>query len=151
MVVRKSYPTPFLNNQATPTNRASSAIIGNNLREKQFFEITYWKQRLWGERAPRNQKGSNTGDFFLTFYFVLGYACWLSHFSRVQFFATLQTVARQAPLSIAFLKQEYWSGLPCPSPGDLPDPGIEPTSLTSPAGVFWTTSATWEVYWGITD
>ena len=45
-------------------------------------------------------------------------------------------------------KQEYWSGLPWPPPGDLPDPGIEPTSLMSPAlaGRFFTTSATWEAH-----
>ena len=45
-------------------------------------------------------------------------------------------------------RQEYWSGLPCPPPGDLPDPGIEPASLVSPelAGRFFTTSATWEVW-----
>ena len=45
-----------------------------------------------------------------------------------------------------FSRHEYWSGLPCPPPGDLPDPGIEPTSLRSPAlaGRFFTTSATWE-------
>ena len=42
------------------------------------------------------------------------------------------TVARQAPLSMGFSRLEYWSGLPCPSPGDLPHPGIEPVSLTSP-------------------
>ena len=48
------------------------------------------------------------------------------HFSRVQLFATLWTVACQAPLSMGFSRQEYWSGLPCPSPEDLPDPGIEP-------------------------
>ena len=42
-----------------------------------------------------------------------------------QLFATLQTVACQAPLSMGFSRQEYWSGLPCPSLGDLPDPGIE--------------------------
>ena len=56
------------------------------------------------------------------------------------------TVARQAPLSMGFSRQEYWSGLPCPPPGDLPNPGIEPVSLTSPAlaGRFFTTSATWE-------
>ena len=55
---------------------------------------------------------------------------------------TLWTVARQAPLSMGFSKQEYWSGLPCPPPGDLPDPGIKPMSLTSPAlayGLFTTT------------
>ena len=55
-------------------------------------------------------------------------------------------VARQAPLSMGFPRQEYWSGLPCPPPGDLPDPGIKPASLTSPAlaGGFFTTSAPWE-------
>ena len=49
----------------------------------------------------------------------------------------------QAPLSMEFSRQEYWSGLPCPSPWDLPNPGIKPTSPVS-AGRFFTTSATWE-------
>ena len=48
--------------------------------------------------------------------------------SRVQLFATLWTVVYQAPLSMGFSRQEYWSGLPFPSPADLPDPGIEPRS-----------------------
>ena len=48
--------------------------------------------------------------------------------SRVQLFATLWTVAHQAPLSTGFSRQEYWSGLPFSSPGNLPDPGIEPRS-----------------------
>ena len=48
--------------------------------------------------------------------------------SRVRLFATPHTVAYQAPLSMGFFRQEYWSGLPFPSPGDLPDPGIEPGS-----------------------
>ena len=48
--------------------------------------------------------------------------------SCVQFFATTWTVAHQGPLSLGFSRQEYWSGLPFPSPGDLPDPGIEHTS-----------------------
>ena len=52
-------------------------------------------------------------------------------FSRVQLFVTPWTVARQAPLSMGFSRQEYWNGLPCPPPGDLPDPGIEPESLMS--------------------
>ena len=56
----------------------------------------------------------------------------LSRFSRVQLFATPWTVARQAPLSLGFSRQEYWSGWPFPSPGDLPIPGIRPTSLTPP-------------------
>ena len=52
--------------------------------------------------------------------------------SCVQLFATPWTVAHQAPLYMRFFRQEYWSGLPFPSPGDLPDPGIEPMSLASP-------------------
>ena len=61
----------------------------------------------------------------------LKYAFVLSRFSRAWLFATLQTVACQAPQSIRFSRQEYWSGLPFPSPGDLPDPGIQPMSLMS--------------------
>ena len=55
------------------------------------------------------------------------------------------TVACQAPLSMGFSRQEYWSGLSFPSLGDLPDPGIEPMSLMSPAlaGWFFITSTTW--------
>ena len=55
-----------------------------------------------------------------------------SLFSPVQFFATLWTVACQALLSMGFFRREYLSGLPCPPPGDLSNPGIEPTSLMSP-------------------
>ena len=51
--------------------------------------------------------------------------------SRVQLFATPWTVAHQAPLFMGFPRQEYWSGLPFPAPGYLPDPGIEPVSLAS--------------------
>ena len=60
--------------------------------------------------------------------------------------ATLWTIACQAPLSMGFSRQEYWGGLPCPPPGDLPNPGIEPISLMSPAlaGRFFTISITWE-------
>ena len=60
----------------------------------------------------------------------------------------LMDVARQAPLFIGFSRQEYWSALQCPLPGDHPNPGIEPSSLTSPAlaGGFFTTSTTWEAH-----
>ena len=57
----------------------------------------------------------------------------LSHFSQVQLFATLWTVTPQVPLSMGFSRQEYCHELRCPPPGNLPDPGIEPASLTSPA------------------
>jgi len=53
--------------------------------------------------------------------------------SHVRLFVISWTVVCQAPLFMGISGQEYWSGLPCPPPGDLPNPGIEPTSLTSPA------------------
>ena len=58
-------------------------------------------------------------------------ACMLSCFSHVQLCAVLWTVACQASLSMGFSKQEHWSGLPCPPPGDLPDPRIKPKPLKS--------------------
>ena len=83
----------------------------------------------------------------ITFHSFLG-----SHvgscFSCVRLCATPWTVAHQALLSVRFSRQEYWSGLPCPAPGDLLYPGIKPTSLTSPAlaGRFFTTRATWHAH-----
>ena len=74
-------------------------------------------------------------------------SCVLSPF---RLFVTLKTVAYQAPLSMGFPRQEYWSGLPFPPPGDLPDPGMEPTLFISPtlADRFFSTSTTWEaLYW----
>ena len=67
--------------------------------------------------------------------------CVLSHFSRVQLFTILWTVARQAPLSMQFPRPEYWRGLPFPTPGDLPYSGIEPATPLSAAlaGRFFTT------------
>ena len=73
------------------------------------------------------------------------HVCWVSSVvSRL--FATLWTVAHQAPLSMGFSRQEYWIELPCPPPGDLPDPRIKPMSLVSPALAEWffITSTTWE-------
>ena len=69
--------------------------------------------------------------------------CCLSH---VRLRDTPSTVARQAPLSMELSRQEYCSGLPCPPPGHLPDPGIKPAYPVFPAlvGTFLTTSATWE-------
>ena len=70
-------------------------------------------------------------------------ACMLSHFNCIQLFVTLWTVAFQAPLSMGLSRQEYWSGLPGPRPGDLPNPWMEPVFLMSPAlaGGFFTTRA----------
>ena len=70
----------------------------------------------------------------------------LSHFSHVWLCVTPWTAAHQAPLSMGFSRQEYWSGLPCPPPGDFPHPGIKPMSLINPAlaGRFFATHDTWE-------
>ena len=57
----------------------------------------------------------------------------LSHFSHIPLFAAQWTIACQAPLSMGFFRQEYWNGLPCPPPGDHPDPRIEPVFPASPA------------------
>ena len=65
------------------------------------------------------------------------------HFSHVLLLATSWTIARQAPLSMGFSGEEYWSGLPFPPLGDLPDPGIKPTSPALASG-FFSTSAVWE-------
>ena len=59
--------------------------------------------------------------------------CMLNHFSCVQLFENVWTVICQTCLSMGFSRKEYWSGLPCPSPGDLLDLGTEPTSPMSPA------------------
>ena len=84
--------------------------------------------------------------------YVCKYICifmsMLSRFSHIQLFVTPWTVAYQAPLSIEFSRHKYWSGFPCPPPGDLTNPGIKPVSLMSPtlAGRFFTTSAFWEAH-----
>ena len=72
----------------------------------------------------------------------------LCHFSCVQLFATLWTIAHQVLLTMGLSRQEYWHGLSCPPPGDLPDPGVELVALTSPAlaGGFFATRATWEAH-----
>ena len=74
---------------------------------------------------------------------------WVLHatsLSHVRICATLWTAACQGTLSVGFPRQEYWSGLLCPPPADLPNPVTEPMSLMSPAfaGRFFTTSTTWE-------
>ena len=88
---------------------------------------------------PWDSPGKNTG---------VGCHCLLqlSCFSCVQLFVALWTLACQVPLSMGFFRQDYWGGLPWLLPGDLPNPGIKLTPLTSPALAvrFFTTSATWE-------
>ena len=103
-------------------------------------QICEWDKSMKAQLAPFM---AQLHFFFLIFvlkcsWFFKITICVLSH---VRLFATLGTVACRALLSMEFSRQEYWSGLPFLMPGDLPDPGIEPTSLVSPALVvgFFTT------------
>ena len=75
-------------------------------------------------------------------------ACVLSCVRHVRVFATLGAVVCQALLSMGFSRGECLSGLLCPPPGDLPDPGIKPASFMPPSlpGVFFTSRATWEAH-----
>ena len=84
-----------------------------------------WQSRVLTAGPP--------GNVLCVWIWVYVCICVLSRFSRVWLFESLWTVAHQAPLSMGFSSQEYWSGLLCPSLGDLPNPGIEPASLPSPS------------------
>ena len=75
---------------------------------------------------------------FWSFIYMHMLVCILSHFRCVRLFVTPWTVARQAPVSMGFSRQGYWSGLPFSPPGDLPDPGIEPASPALADGFFTT-------------
>ena len=89
------------------------------------------------------KQNSSISGIVWSFLLAFVHAKLLSH---VWLFVTPWTVAHQAPLSMGFPRQEYWSEFPFPPPEDLPDPRIEPKSLISTAlrGRFFTTSTTWE-------
>ena len=96
-----------------------------------------WKHlSLWSWGVPCSQHVGCSPDWKLYQPCTLGAFMevssheWVKSLSRVRLFATPWTVAHQAPQSMEFSKQEYWSGLPFPSPRDLPNPGIEPGSPT---------------------
>ena len=85
-----------------------------------------WVPQTLGRVQPEVVYSWNKLIFRKSYNAVRG--CIPSCFSHVRLFATPWTVARQAPLSVGFSRQEYWRGLPCPPPGDLTDPGIKPMS-----------------------
>ena len=100
-----------------------------------------WAQARWpagsglGLRSATGQKlKAFCVQFFKNLLTVLVLGGFVQSLSRVRLFVTPWTVARQAPLSTGFSRQECWSGVPFPSPGDLPDPGIKPESPTLQAG-----------------
>ena len=98
-----------------------------------------WREESYESKCLKGQRNSGRMTTVRFCQMCPPPACMLSHFSRVRLFATPWTAVHQAPLSMGFSRREYWSGLPWPPPGDLPD-------LMSPAlaGMFFTTRATWE-------
>ena len=89
-----------------------------------WLEWLCYSQQKWGFTGAERRSevaAQVRGIFFfylMVLLFVLGHACTVSRFSHLRLFVTLWTVAHQAPLSMVFPRQEYWSGLPCPSPGE---------------------------------
>ena len=118
-----------------------SPVYGWSQSTGQLQLIMQKKSRVWVRSLWKVRADINTWENF---------ACVLSCFSHVQLSSTQWTIACQALPSLGFSRHEYWRGLPCPSPGDLPNSGTEPRSLTSPslAGRFFTISTTWEVLLG---
>ena len=108
--------------------------------------------KLWEIVVDREDRHAAVGSQRVGHSLVTEHVCMLSLFSHVGLCATLCTAARQDPLSLGIIQQEYWSGLLCPPPGYLHNTGIIPTQgsnlclFTSPALAdgFFTTSATWE-------
>ena len=102
-----------------------------------------WTQPLASE--PLNWRVSSLWPL-LSILSIFGAVCCVKSLSRVRLFTALWTVAQQAPLFMGFSRKEHWSGLTCPSPGYIPDPGFKSASVMSSAlvGGFFTTNATWE-------
>ena len=84
-------------------------------------------QAIWWDRSLDSWMFLGT-DFMISVLPSLHISVKVKSLSRVRLFVTPWTVAHQAPPSMGFYRQKYWSGLPFPSPGDLPDPGIKPRS-----------------------
>ena len=113
-----------------------------------FLPGEFHGQRSLAGYSPWGHKESDTTEWLtlsLSLSDLMMGLCVLS-LSHVWLFASPWTIAHQASLSMEFFRQEYWSGMPFPTPGDLPASGIKPTSLVPPAlsGRFLTASTTWE-------
>ena len=113
---------------------------GHKSMQYNFFLLeleAYWRQQKW-IRLNRNPTGEglaySKGNYsrLLCREDIIKLVC-VCTCSDVQHFGTSRAVAQQAPCSMEFSRQEYWSGLPFPPPGDLPDPGIKPVIFASPA------------------
>ena len=115
-------------------------------KHKSFNNV--WYQRGCGDSSTLRLSGGSVNWYVFWENNIATDACVLSCFSCVRLFVTVWTVACQAALFTGFSRQEYWSGLPCPLLGDLPNPAVKPASLMSPVlpGGFFTTSTTWEAH-----
>ena len=106
------------------------------------------QENIWKTESFSQELKNKPQQTVQLIFLVESHACagMLSCYSCVQLCVTLWAVTHQAPLSMGFSRQEYWSGLPRPPPEDLNDPGIEPPSPASPAlaGRFFTTSTIWK-------
>ena len=98
--------------------------MGNLRNLKKGSMVRGQKVRGAGWWCVSSHRGSRRGQLRIFFIIRTLHECVLSCFGHVQLYVTLWTIDHQAPLSMGFFRQEYWSGLPCPPPGDLPDPGI---------------------------
>ena len=92
-----------------------------------FISCIYWLLNSWTSSNTFLVESLGIVFVYICIYIYI-YIVVVKSLSRVQLFVTPWTAAHQAPQSMGFSRQEYWSGLPFPSPGDLPDPGIEPGS-----------------------
>ena len=131
---KKRQPTPIF-------------LPGKSHGQRSLAGYSPWGCKKVGNHLATKQHNNNNHEQCNTGKSGKQHSAVLTDFSCVRFFATLWTVAHQAPLSTGFFRQEYWSGFPFPSPEDPPDTGIEPTCLMSSAlaGGLFTTSTTWEV------
>ena len=103
---------------------AQDPCLTGEMLEAPSSSLTWdWTPGPWQWKSPNHWTTRGVPEPHLL---TCTYACVLTCFSHVQLFAILWTVALQAPLSMEFSRQEYWSGLPCPPPGDLPHPKTEP-------------------------
>ena len=130
-----------------PSSLASPSLAGKFFTTGQIGELI-WMKELLLQTTPWSQNLRNTiwvkarhkRDILMTLFYKD--ACLLSRFSCVWLFATVWTVARQTPLSTGFSRQEHWSGLSCPPPGNLHNPGVFCVSRIE--GGFFTYWATWK-------
>ena len=139
-----SSPTPRVYSNSCPSNRwchpaISSSFVpfsscSQSLPVSESFPVS--QLFTWGGQSIGVSASASVLPMYTQNWSPLGWTGWISLQSKVKvkslscvrLFATLWTITYQAPPSMGFSRQEYWSGLPFPSPGDLPDPGIEPRS-----------------------